>query len=83
MLKCHCLIKKNYLDDIEIDEDGAGDILLDDNETTNVARPGTSFNRPTSQRQQTGQNPSQVIFNICHYPIAPITIDGATNEQVR
>ena len=77
LLKCHCLVKKNYIDDLEIDEEGAGDILLDDNATTNVARPGTSFNRPTSSRQQTG-NPSQV--EVSWRVSLDIVIDGSSYE---
>lgn len=79
LLKCHCLIKKNYIDDVEIDEDGAGDILLDDNATTNVARPGTSFNRPATQRLQTGQNPSQVTLYYIHWGLKYYK-DGETYE---
>ena len=47
-MKCQSLTKKNYIDDIEIDEQNIGDMLLDDHATTSYARPGTSFNRPTS-----------------------------------
>ena len=58
LLKCQCLVKKNYLDDIEMDEEGAGDILLDENATTSVARPGTSIMRPgTSAQSGGGINP--------------------------
>ena len=59
-MKCQCLVKKNYLDDIEMDEEGAGDILLDENATTSVARPGTSIMRPgTSAQNSGGINPVQ------------------------
>lgn len=30
LLKCNSLIRKQYLDDLEVDEEGQGDILLDD-----------------------------------------------------
>ena len=43
MLKCKALTKLQYIDDLEIDEEGVGDILLDENRTANLARPGTSF----------------------------------------
>lgn len=50
VLKCTSLTKKFYLDDIEIDEEGIGDILMDDNstQTNSLARPGTSFQRPNT-----------------------------------
>jgi len=57
LLKCRSLTKKNYLDDVELDEEGAGDLLMDDNATTNIARPGTSFTGAPPSRQGTG-NPS-------------------------
>jgi len=43
MLKCKALTKLQYIDDLELDEEGIGDILLDENKTANLARPGTSF----------------------------------------
>src|SRR3990167_4030007 len=49
-LKCQSLTKKNFIDDLEIEQDNLGDILLDDNQVSGVARAGTSFNRPTSHR---------------------------------
>ena len=48
MLKCKALTKKSYVDDLEIDEEGVADILMDDNAITNAPRPGTSFARPLS-----------------------------------
>ncbi|KAL0220896.1 hypothetical protein RCL1_000750 [Eukaryota sp. TZLM3-RCL] len=55
-LKCKALSSKNYLDELEIDEDSAGDLLLDSNTTSDAPRPGTSFSRPTttSSRPMTG-----------------------------
>ena len=75
-MKCHSLIKKNYLDDIELDEEGAGDILLDENTTTNIARPGTSFERPVTKQGETGNNPSPVILSCMDMKI----IDCKTHE---
>lgn len=43
LLKCNSLIRKSYIDDLEIDEEGIGDILLDENTVSQFARPGTSF----------------------------------------
>jgi tetratricopeptide repeat protein 8 len=49
LLKCQSLTKKNYIDDIEMDEETIGDLMLDEEHTTNLARPGTSFNRPNTK----------------------------------
>ncbi len=46
LLKTHAIRKKNSIDDLEFDEEGLGDIILNDNKLTSVARPGTSISRP-------------------------------------
>jgi len=46
LLKCRALTKKSYIDDLEIDEEGVADILMDDHALNNAPRPGTSFSRP-------------------------------------
>ena len=42
------LTKKAYIDDLEIDEEGVADILMDENAMNKAPRPGTSFSRPMS-----------------------------------
>jgi len=37
-----------YVDDLEIEEEGVADMLMDENAITNAPRPGTSFSRPLS-----------------------------------
>lgn len=59
VLKCQSLTKKNYIDDIEIDEQNLGDMLLDDHALTNFARPGTSFQRPQTNARGSSYNPIQ------------------------
>lgn len=49
VLKCSSLIRKFYVDDIEIDEEGVGDLLMDENAINTVARPGTSIQRPNTK----------------------------------
>jgi tetratricopeptide repeat protein 8 len=46
LLKCRALTKKSWVDDLEIDEEGVADLLMDDNAINNAPRPGTSFSRP-------------------------------------
>ena len=48
LLKCRALTKKSWIDDLEIDEEGVADILMDENALATAPRPGTSFSRPLS-----------------------------------
>ena len=43
------------MDDIEADEEGIADAVMDDNAVAQVARPGTSLKTPGSQRGGTSQ----------------------------
>lgn len=45
-LKCKALTKQAYMDDIELDEEGIAEMLLDENAISQVARPGTSLSTP-------------------------------------
>lgn len=49
LLKTHAIRKKNYIDDLEIDEENLGDKILDEYKLTNNAKPGTSFQKPGSR----------------------------------
>lgn len=52
-LKAQALTEKNYVDDTEMEDEGAGDALLDENTMSETPRPGTSLRRPdTSSTQQ-------------------------------
>eukprot|EP01038_Epipyxis_sp_PR26KG_P007096 gene7096-9682_t len=44
MTKCKAVIKQNYIDDIELDEEGVAEMLMDENAMASVPRPGTSLN---------------------------------------
>lgn len=48
-LKCRALTLLSWIDDLEIDEEGVADMLLDENATATVPRPGTSVSRPLTQ----------------------------------
>ena len=43
LLKCKALTKKAWVDDLEIDEEGVADMIMDENAIATMARPGTSF----------------------------------------
>lgn len=47
-LKCRALTLKCWIDDLEIDEEGVADIMLDENSVAAVPRPGTSIARPNT-----------------------------------
>ncbi|GMH44731.1 hypothetical protein BSKO_12683 [Bryopsis sp. KO-2023] len=59
-LKCRALTLKNWIEDTEIEEEGAADILLDENAIAQVARPGTSLARPLTSANGSGA-PSQAV----------------------
>jgi len=59
-LKCRALTCKQWIDDIEVDEEGVADILMDENALAQAPRPGTSLNRPLTKTEAAG-TPSQVV----------------------
>jgi len=59
-LKCRALTCKQWIDDVEIDEEGIADILMDENAVAQAPRPGTSLNRPLT-KSESGGGPSQVV----------------------
>lgn len=48
MLKCRALTKKMFIDDLEVEDEGVADMLMDEHALQNAPRPGTSFSRPIS-----------------------------------
>lgn len=66
-LKCRALTVKQWVDDVEIDEEGVADILMDENAVAQAPRPGTSINRPLAKSDSTGA-PSQVV--------RPVSVSG-------
>lgn len=56
LLKTHAIRKKNYIDDLELDDETLGEILLEDNKLSNAPRPGTSI-----QRVSTTKNVSPLV----------------------
>lgn len=45
LLKCRAMTERAYVDDLEWDEEGIADALMDDNSTAQAPRPGTSMAR--------------------------------------
>ncbi|CAG2166216.1 unnamed protein product [Oppiella nova] len=56
-MKMRCLTEQVYVDDLEADEEGIAESLMDDNSIAQVARPGTSLKAmPTARPMQTSQS---------------------------
>jgi len=54
-LKTRALTAQVYVDEVDVDEEGIAEMLMDDNTIAQVSRPGTSLKQPS-----TGQGaPSQ------------------------
>lgn len=49
IVKCRAVIKQNFVDDIELDEEGVAEMLMDENAVASMPRPGTSLNAPSSR----------------------------------
>lgn len=45
-----CLIGKDFIDDAELEEEGAAEMLMDENSLASAPRPGTSFKRPSTSQ---------------------------------
>ena len=48
MLKMHALTEQLYVDEVDIDEEGIAETLMDSNAIANVPRPGTSLKQPST-----------------------------------
>ena len=57
-LKCRALTAEAYIDDTEMEEEGVGEILLDENATASMPRPGTSLHRPQTSKRGAGLDQS-------------------------
>ncbi|KAI2808173.1 Tetratricopeptide repeat protein 8 [Blomia tropicalis] len=56
-LKLRCLTEQTYVDDLETDEDGIAETLMDENQIAQTARPGTTLRTAATSlaRQSTSQ----------------------------
>lgn len=48
MLKCQCLIKENYVDELETEEEGMAELMIKEEDANRFARVGTSFKNANS-----------------------------------
>lgn len=49
-LKMKALTQQIYVDDLETDEEGIADILMDENAIAQMAKPGTSLKTPNTRK---------------------------------
>lgn len=49
LLKCRALTARGYIDDIDWDDEGVAEVLLDDNAVAQAPRPGTSMRAATAR----------------------------------
>ncbi|XP_014677351.1 PREDICTED: tetratricopeptide repeat protein 8-like [Priapulus caudatus] len=54
-LKMRALTEQVYVDEVENDEEGIAEMLMDDNVIASVSRPGTSLNTPATAQGPTSQ----------------------------
>lgn len=55
--KCRAVTKKNYIDDIELDEEGVAEMLMDENAMAAMPRPGTSLSKPSTANRTGSYDP--------------------------
>jgi len=48
MLKMRALTEQLYVDEVDMDEEGIAETLMDSNAIANVPRPGTSLKQPST-----------------------------------
>lgn len=78
-LKLRALTMKFWVDDTELEEEGAGDILMDENATTQVPRPGTSILRPQTGQQQGGASQAQKPITSSGRPVTGFARPATSN----
>jgi tetratricopeptide repeat protein 8 len=79
LLKTHGIRRKNYVDDLELDEEGLGEMLLDDNKLSSMARPGTSLMRPGTSSK--GISPMVRPISSSGRPLSGIVRPQSSNRK--
>jgi tetratricopeptide repeat protein 8 len=49
-VKCKAVIRQNFIDDIELEEESFAEVLMDENAIASVPRPGTSLSAPKASK---------------------------------
>jgi len=71
-IKCRAVIKQNFIDDIELDEESFAEVLMDENAVASMPRPGTSLSAP----QGSSANKSGNSSNSYEQGVRPVTNAG-------
>ena len=48
LLKCRALSVEAYIDESEVEDEGIGDLILDEHAVASLPRPGTSIQKPST-----------------------------------
>lgn len=87
-LKCKATIQQSYVDDIELEEEGIGEMLLDENAVAAVSRPGTSLSAPQTASKTSSFNQSMRPVSSSGRPLTGFTrpstsSSGGSSTNVR
>lgn len=63
-MKTRALTAQVYVDEVDWDEEGIAEMLMDDNVTAQVARPGTSLRQPGTGQGAVSQGVRYYLFDI-------------------
>jgi tetratricopeptide repeat protein 8 len=82
LLKCRSLTEKNYIDDSDWDEEGIGEVLLDDNAIAQAPRPGTSLSRPATSKNTGMPDAAMRPMTASGRPLTGFARPGTTSARV-
>ncbi|KAL0585996.1 hypothetical protein ABG067_004319 [Albugo candida] len=74
--KVRALTQGSYVDDTELEVEGASDLLMDDNVLASVPRPGTSLGRPSTQSKSQAVNSCLRPTSLAGRPLTGFTRPG-------
>lgn len=80
MTKTKALTHQSYIDDSELEEDGAADLLMDDNVLASMPRPGTSLNRPNTRAGAGGADPGLHPMTASGRPLSGFARPGTSSR---
>ncbi len=76
-IKTRALTLKTYIDDIDMEEEGLAELLMDENSMQKAPRPGTSLKRPqTNSSGPDPNNPSSLLSGGINPNIRPMSSSG-------
>ena len=87
VLKCKATIKSSYIDDIELEEEGVAEMLLDENAVAAISRPGTSLSAPQTATKTSSFNQAMRPVSQSGRPLTgfarPSTSSAGSSSNVR